>query len=87
VKKLEIRGFRGTMKEMTMIKHFLVYFLCLKEMNIYVEEYDPTELRFPQVSKVIIQMMEEYNKLSSCNVQLLITDYLSEKWTAAGRIL
>ncbi|XP_020880546.1 putative F-box protein At3g58820 isoform X1 [Arabidopsis lyrata subsp. lyrata] len=71
VKMLEIRGFRGTMKEMTMIKHFLVYFPCLKEMNIYVEENDPTELRVPEVSKCIMQMMEEYNKLSSCNVELL----------------
>ncbi|CAH8269105.1 unnamed protein product [Arabidopsis lyrata] len=87
VKKLEIRGFRGTIKEMTMIKHFLVYFPCLKDMNIYVEENDPTELRFPEVSKVINQIMEEYNKFSSCNVQLLVTDYLSEKWTAKGRIL
>ncbi|KAG7566511.1 F-box-like domain superfamily [Arabidopsis suecica] len=87
VKKLEIQGFRGTMKEMTMIKHFLDYFPCLKEMEIYVEENDPTELRFPEVSKVIKQMMEEYNKLSSCNVQLLVSDYLCKKWTAKGRIL
>ncbi|KAL9295460.1 putative F-box protein [Arabidopsis thaliana] len=87
VKMLEIRGFRGTMKEMTMMKHFLDYFLCLKAMNIYVEENDPTELRFPEVSKCIMQMMEEYNKLSSCNVELLVTDYFSEKWTAKGRIL
>ncbi|KAG7561385.1 FBD domain [Arabidopsis thaliana x Arabidopsis arenosa] len=87
VKKLEIQGFRGTMKEMTMIKHFLDHFPCLKEMEIYVEENDPTELRFPEVSKVIKQMMEEFNKLSSCNVQLLVSDYLCKKWTAKGRIL
>lgn len=30
VKMLEIHGFRGTMKEMHMRKHFLVYFPCLE---------------------------------------------------------
>ncbi|XP_010512120.1 PREDICTED: F-box/LRR-repeat protein At3g58930-like [Camelina sativa] len=87
VKMIEIQGFRGTVKEMTMIKHFLVYFPCLKEMKIYVAENGPTDLRFPQVSDLIEQLMEEYNKSSSCNVELLVSDILSEKWTAEGRIL
>ncbi|EOA25263.1 hypothetical protein CARUB_v10018578mg [Capsella rubella] len=63
VKMLKIQGFQGTMKEMTMIKHFLDYFPCLKKMKIY--KNDPTEIR-------ILQMIEDYNKSSSCNVELLV---------------
>ncbi|CAA7016730.1 unnamed protein product [Microthlaspi erraticum] len=72
VKKIEIQGFRGTMKEMTMIKHFLEYFPCLKEMKIYYfEEKDPTELRNREVSNHVLEMMGLDNKIWSCNVQLL----------------
>nr|XP_018439444.1 PREDICTED: putative F-box protein At3g58820 isoform X2 [Raphanus sativus] len=80
VKELEIQGFRGTMKEMAMIKHFLDYFPCLKEMEIYVEENDPTQLGNREISKLVQEMFELYNKLSSCNVQLLVNDYLEQKW-------
>ncbi|ESQ44189.1 hypothetical protein EUTSA_v10005932mg [Eutrema salsugineum] len=80
VKVLEIRGFLGTMKEMAMIKHFLDYFPSLKEMEIFVEEDGPTQLRNPEVSKHILEMFELYNKLSSCNVQLLVSDSLEKKW-------
>ncbi|KAL1189770.1 F-box protein [Cardamine amara subsp. amara] len=82
VKILEIQGFQGTMKEMTMIKHFLEYFPCLKEMEIYVAENEPTALRVPEVSKFIVQMIEDYTKLSSCNVQLLVRDNLYKNWIA-----
>ncbi|KAG7548410.1 F-box domain [Arabidopsis suecica] len=82
VKVLEIKGFRGTTKEMNMIKHFLDYLPCLKEMKIYMEENDSTHLRVPEVSEVIAEMMEHYEKSSSCNVQLLVGGNLYKKWTA-----
>ena len=86
VTMLEIQGFLGTMKEMALIKHFLDNFECLKEMEIFVEEDEPTELRVPEVAMLIPQMIEVYNSLSSCNVQLLVSDYLSKKWAAKGRL-
>ncbi|XP_020874866.1 F-box/LRR-repeat protein At5g38396-like isoform X2 [Arabidopsis lyrata subsp. lyrata] len=69
VKVLEIKRFQGTMKEMHMIKHFLDYFPRLKEIKIYIDENSIT----PEVSKVIAERMELYNKLSNCNVQLLVS--------------
>ncbi|XP_033130625.1 F-box protein At3g59000-like isoform X2 [Brassica rapa] len=70
VKVMEIYGFRGTMKEMAMIKHFLDYFPCLKEMEVYAEENNnPTQLGGNQR---VLEMFKLYNKLSSCNVQLFI---------------
>ncbi|KAG5386369.1 hypothetical protein IGI04_037839 [Brassica rapa subsp. trilocularis] len=57
-----------------------------KEMEIFVEENEPTELRVPEVAMLIPQMIEVYNSLSSCNVQLLVSDYLSKKWAAKGRL-
>ncbi|ESQ38155.1 hypothetical protein EUTSA_v10028613mg [Eutrema salsugineum] len=86
VNRLEIQRFRATMKEMTMIKHFLDYFPCLKRMDVYIEENEPTQLRNSEVSDHILEIFELYNKLSSCNVRLLVSDYLDEKWTAQGYI-
>lgn len=86
VTMLEIQGFLGTMKEMALIKHFLDNFQCLKEMEIFVEEDEPTELRVPEVAMLIPQMIEVHNSLSSCNVQLLVSDYLSKKWAAKGSL-
>ncbi|CAF2059523.1 unnamed protein product [Brassica napus] len=68
--KMKIHGFQGTMEEMAMIKHFLEYFQCLKEMEVYAEENNnPTQLGGNQR---VLEMFELYNKLSSCNVQLFI---------------
>ena len=58
VKVLEIDEFQGTMKEMHMIKHFLYYFSCLKDIKIYIEENAPTQLRVHDVSEVIAEMMK-----------------------------
>ena len=75
------------MKEMNMIKHFLEYFPCLKRVDVFVEENDPTQLRNDQVAELIIEMFELYNKLwPSCNVKLLVSDFLDAKWTAQGHI-
>uniref|UniRef100_A0A0D3ACF1 FBD domain-containing protein n=1 Tax=Brassica oleracea var. oleracea TaxID=109376 RepID=A0A0D3ACF1_BRAOL len=86
VKELEIQGFRGTMKEMAMIKHFLDYFPCLKEMEVYVEENDPTQLGNREISKLVQEILELYSKLSGCNVQLLVSDYLEQKWLKNKKI-
>lgn len=45
-------------------------------MEVYVEEKDPTQLGNHEVSKLVLEMFELYNKLSSCNVHLLVNDYL-----------
>ena len=81
VKVLEIKGFQGTTKEMHTIKHFLEHFPCLREIKIHMEENGPTQLRVPEVSQYIAEMMEHYEKSSSCNVQLLVGGYLCKKWT------
>ncbi|CAA0406108.1 unnamed protein product [Arabidopsis thaliana] len=76
VKVLKIQEFQGTMKEMHMIKHFLDYLPCLKEMKIfYMKKNDrTTQLRvIPEVPEVIAEMVEHYNKLSNCNVQLVVS--------------
>lgn len=87
VKMLEIQGFRGTMKEMNMIKHFLEYFPCLKRLDVFVEDNDPTQLRNDQVSELVIEMFELYSKLwPSSNVKVLVSDFLDAKWTAQGHI-
>lgn len=87
VNRLEIKGFRATMKEMNTIKHFLEYFPCLKRVDVFIEENDPTQLRNDEVSELISEMFELYNKLwPSCNVKLLVSDFLYEKWTAQGHI-
>ncbi|XP_018442962.2 F-box protein At3g59000 [Raphanus sativus] len=69
VKVMKIHGFRRTMEEMELIKHFLYYFPCLKEIEVHAEENNnPTQLR----SQRVMEMFELYNELSSCNVQLFI---------------
>ncbi|CAG7890727.1 unnamed protein product [Brassica rapa] len=72
VKMFVIRGFTGTMKEMNMIEHFLDYFPCLEEMNIYIEEDVPTPLKYDrQFAERVLEMIEEFDYSYKCNVQLL----------------
>ncbi|KAG7575785.1 F-box domain [Arabidopsis thaliana x Arabidopsis arenosa] len=74
VKVVEINGFGVTMKEKNMIEHFLDYFSCLKEMKIYiyVEEDGVIQqvMKNPEVSKLVLDEMEEYNEFYNCNVKL-----------------
>ncbi|XP_010485636.1 PREDICTED: F-box/LRR-repeat protein At3g03030-like [Camelina sativa] len=71
VKVIQIKEFRETMKEMHLIEHFLDNFPCLKEMKICSEEYGPSQLRTdPEVCDLILDMIEEYKDLYSCDVQL-----------------
>ncbi|WZZ66619.1 hypothetical protein YC2023_077989 [Brassica napus] len=71
VKVMKVHGFEGTMEEMAMIKHFLDYFPCLKEMEVYAAEENNNPTRVGGNQRVL-EMFELYNKLSSCNVQLRI---------------
>ncbi|KAL0733840.1 hypothetical protein Bca4012_010050 [Brassica carinata] len=76
VKRLEIQGFRATMKEMTMIKQFLEYFPCLKRMDVVVEDNEPTQLRNSELNF----MFELYNKLfPSCSVQRRVSGFLQKR--------
>ncbi|KFK40003.1 hypothetical protein AALP_AA3G317500 [Arabis alpina] len=60
VKKLQIKGFRGTLKEKEMIRHFLEYFSCLEEMEVYAEEHDdPTNIEVPRVYKIVATKVHE----------------------------
>ncbi|CAL9234219.1 unnamed protein product [Arabidopsis halleri] len=80
VKYMKITGFRGTIKEMKMITHFLEYFPCLKEMNIYVEENDPTEFEVPGRLKLVRQFWMFYDEFFICYVKLLVSPEVYKKW-------
>ncbi|XP_010463747.1 PREDICTED: F-box protein At3g03040-like [Camelina sativa] len=72
VKEIDIQGFRGTMKEMHMIDHFLDYFSSLKEMKICMDENSFAQLKNdPELALVILGMIEEFNEVSSCKVNLM----------------
>ncbi|CAH8269101.1 unnamed protein product [Arabidopsis lyrata] len=82
VKKLQIKGFRGTIRELEMIKHFLESFRCLEKVEIYAEEKGRTDLEVPGVRELIAQMLRLYNEFYSCDVQFLVRSSLDKKWTA-----
>lgn len=87
VNRLEIQGFRATMKEMTMIKHFLDYFPGLKRLDVVIEDNEPTQLRNPELSKCVKEMFSLYSRLyPSCNVELMVSSFLQKKWRAQGHI-
>uniref|UniRef100_A0A1J3FLU4 F-box/LRR-repeat protein n=1 Tax=Noccaea caerulescens TaxID=107243 RepID=A0A1J3FLU4_NOCCA len=87
VNRLEIQGFRGTMREMAIIKHFLDYFPSLKRFDVFVEDNEPTQLRNNELSNCVTEMFALYDKLfPSCNVQLLVSDFLEKKWKEQGHI-
>ncbi|KFK22618.1 hypothetical protein AALP_AAs68706U000100 [Arabis alpina] len=79
VKKLKIQRFRGTIRELVMIKNFLDSFSCLKEMNIYAEEDYPTNLDFN------VKTLRLYNNCCTCDVQFKARGrwLLHKKWTSA----
>lgn len=87
VNRLEIQGFRATMKEMTMIKHFLDYFPGLKRLDVVIEDNEPTQLRNPELSKCVKEMFNLYSRLyPSCSVELMVSSFLQKKWRAQGHI-
>jgi hypothetical protein len=82
VNMLEIHGFRGTKKEMQMIKHFLDYFPSLKEMDIYADEDGPTNLEAPGMFEQITQLFTLYDEFYTCDVQFMVRGSLYKKLTA-----
>lgn len=87
VNRMEIQGFRATMKEMTLIKHFLDCFPSLKRLHAVVEDNVPTQLRNPELSECITEMFDLYNKLyPSCSVELMVSPFLQNKWREQGHI-
>ncbi|CAA0387330.1 unnamed protein product [Arabidopsis thaliana] len=84
VKKLQIKGFRGTIRELEMIKHFLYSFRCLEKVEIYAEEKGRTrtDLEVPGMFELIARMLRLYNEFYSCDVQFLVRSSLDKKWTA-----
>lgn len=55
VKKLQIRGFKGTVREKGMIRHFLESFPCLDEMEVYADQSDndPTNVEVNRIYKIV----------------------------------
>ncbi|XP_018440703.1 F-box/LRR-repeat protein At3g58930 [Raphanus sativus] len=87
VNRLEIQGFRATMKEMNMIKHFLDYFPSLKRLDVLIEDHEPTQLRNRELSNCVKEMFKLYNELyPSCSVELMVSPFLENKWRAQGHI-
>ncbi|KAL0756451.1 hypothetical protein Bca101_094119 [Brassica carinata] len=82
VKRIEIEGFIGTMRETTMISHFLEYFPCLEELLITVEGNCPRQFDVPEATDFRAQMLELYYKSLSCNVKLHGCESLLRKLTA-----
>lgn len=86
VEKLEIRGFKGTMREINMIRHFLRSFRCLKEVWIFPEEDGPTNFDNPGVFELVEKILNLYHELSGCDVVFLVHGYMRRKWTAQSSL-
>ncbi|KFK35131.1 hypothetical protein AALP_AA5G241700 [Arabis alpina] len=72
VKMLCINGFRGTLRELKMIEHFLVSFPSLVVMQIFAEEKGHTFFEDPEMFKLVEEKLNIYGKLSSCDVKLVM---------------
>lgn len=67
LRKIQIKGFKGTKTEMGVLEHYLEHFPSLKEIEIYAGEKCPTD-----VSEYIVKMVNLYNE--SCVVHFLVCD-------------
>ncbi|KAF8046370.1 hypothetical protein N665_3764s0001 [Sinapis alba] len=81
VKKIRILGFRGTIREVHMIKHFLDYLPSLKELEIVAEEYEDTLFDVPKWLELVEETLRYFNEKSSCNVIFRVHAFLYWKWT------
>ncbi|ESQ51021.1 hypothetical protein EUTSA_v10022609mg [Eutrema salsugineum] len=59
VKKLQIKGFQGTVREKEMIRHFLESFPCLEEMEVYAKENDPPNFEEARIFKIVACKVHE----------------------------
>ncbi|XP_010507531.2 PREDICTED: putative F-box protein At3g58860 [Camelina sativa] len=81
VKKIQIQGYRGTIRETHMIKHFLDYCPSLEEMEIIVEEKEATLFEIPKWFELVEDTLMHYNELSSCTVNFRVLAPLYWRWT------
>ncbi|CAL9245853.1 unnamed protein product [Arabidopsis halleri] len=81
VNKIQIQGFRGTIGEVHMIKHFLDYCPGLKEMEIIVKEKEPTLFEIPKWFELVEDTLMQYNEMSSCTVNFRVLAPLYWRWT------
>lgn len=88
VNKIRILGFRGTIREMHMIKHFLDYLPSLKELEIVVEEKEDTMFGIPKWLDIVEETLKHFNETSSCNVIFWMHAFLyrrlTRKWSSRG---
>lgn len=81
VKKMRILGFRGTIREVHMIKHFLDHLPSLKEMEIVVEENEDTMFDIPKWLDIVGETLMHFNETSSCNVIFWMHAFLYRRLT------
>ncbi|XP_010431465.1 PREDICTED: putative F-box protein At3g58860 [Camelina sativa] len=81
VKKIQIQGYRGTIRETHMIKHFLDYCPSLEEMEIIVEEKEPTLFEIPKWFELVEDTLMHYNEMSSCTVNFRALVPVYWRWT------
>lgn len=88
VNKIRILGFRGTIREVHMIKHFLDYLPSLKELEIVVEEKEDTMFGIPKWLDIVEETLKHFNETSSCNVIFWMHAFLyrrlTRKWSSRG---
>ncbi|CAA0387308.1 putative F-box protein [Arabidopsis thaliana] len=81
VNKIQIQGFRGTIREVHMIKHFLDFCPSLKEMEIIVETKEPTLFEIPKWLEIVEDTLMQYNEMSSCTINYRVLAPLYWRWT------
>ncbi|CAA7016739.1 unnamed protein product [Microthlaspi erraticum] len=80
VKRLEIREFDGLTRDLEMVKHFLDYLPCLKEMEIYIAKRH--RFTAPLVSEFNPEMLTRYNDLSGRSPNVKFKVHGSLPWIA-----
>lgn len=76
VKKLKIKEFRGTNRELEMIEHFLKSFPCLTETEIYARDNGPTELKVRKDFERANERIKLYDELYTSHVNFLMAHSL-----------
>ncbi|KFK30732.1 hypothetical protein AALP_AA6G020000 [Arabis alpina] len=80
---IAIRGFRGSMREINMIEHFLDSFPSLKKMNIWIKDDGNTELNHdPELSTHFVERMDGFKDTYTCEVELLMSRNLHKELRA-----
>ncbi|KAJ0241925.1 F-box domain-containing protein [Hirschfeldia incana] len=73
VKKLQIRGFKGTVREKEMIRHFLESFPCLDEMEVYADSQndnnDPSNVELNRIYKIVAFRIHKVEEVAGAVLQ------------------